>query len=76
MTNIVLPQLGDGISKAVVACWHVPQGGAVKQGDEIVEVVTDKASFCIEAPVNGILKLVSVPKGEEVAVGAILGTIE
>lgn len=76
MTNIVLPELGDGISKAVVACWHVHQGQLVDKGDEIVEVVTDKASFCIEAPVNGTVKSVTVSKGEEVVVGAILGTIE
>ena len=39
MTNIILPELGEGISKATVACWHFKVGQQVKAGDEILEVV-------------------------------------
>ncbi len=76
MTNIILPELGDGITKAIVACWHVQAGQAVNAGDEVVEVVTDKASFCVEAPVKGTLKSLSVPQGVEAKVGQVLGVIE
>lgn len=76
MTNIVLPELGGGITKATVACWHARLGGRVNAGDAIVEVVTDKATFCIEAPVDGIIKTIFVPQGTEGMVGAVLGTIE
>ena len=76
MTHILLPELGDGITKAVVACWHVKQGQDVNAGDEVLEVVTDKASFCVEAPIAGKLKIISVPEGAEAKVGAVLGGIE
>lgn len=76
MTNIILPPLGEGISKATIACWHAKLGQGVKEGDEILEVVTDKASFNIEAPASGILKSISVPEGKEGAVGGVLGVIE
>lgn len=76
MTNIILPELGEGIAKATLACWHVEPGAAVKAGDEILEVVTDKATFNVEAPCSGRLKAIQVAPGQEAAVGAVLGTID
>jgi 2-oxoisovalerate dehydrogenase E2 component (dihydrolipoyl transacylase) len=76
MTNIILPELGEGISKATIACWHVKKGDSVQEGQEVCEVVTDKASFVIEAPSAGKLKTISVDEGQEGQVGGILGTIE
>ena len=76
MTNIILPELGDGITSAVVACWHVKEGDRLKAGDEILEVVTDKAAFCVEAPADGTLRSISVPSGVVGRVGETLGIIE
>ena len=76
MTNIILPELGEGITKATVACWHAKIGGRVNAGDEIVEVVTDKATFCIEAAASGTLSSIAVAEGKEGNVGGVLGTIE
>ena len=76
MTHVILPELGEGITKATVACWHARPGEDVKAGDDLVEVVTDKATFNIEAPASGVLKSVAVAEGGEGAVGAVLGTIE
>ena len=76
MVNIILPELGSGITKATVACWHIKVGDAVKAGDEIVEVVTDKATFNVEALANGRLQSIVVPEGKEGAIGGILGVIE
>jgi 2-oxoglutarate dehydrogenase E2 component (dihydrolipoamide succinyltransferase) len=76
MTNIILPELGDGITKATVACWHAKIGDPINAGDEIVEVVTDKATFNVEAPAAGILKSIAVDEGKDGVVGGVLGTIE
>ncbi len=76
MTHIILPELGEGVTKATVACWHAKLGQAVKAGDEILEVVTDKASFNVEAPCDGVLKSIAVPEGQDGAVGGVLGSIE
>ena len=76
MTKIILPELGEGITRATVACWHVGAGESVEAGQDVVEVVTDKASFNIEAPVKGRLKSILVPQGQEGSVGAALGVIE
>ena len=76
MTNIILPELGEGITKATVACWHVKPGETIKVGQDVVEVVTDKASFNVEASVSGRLKSILVPEGKDGTVGSALGIIE
>ena len=53
MTNIILPELGEGITKATIACWHAKVGEDLQEGQEVCEAVTDKASFVIEAPGAG-----------------------
>lgn len=75
MTKIILPELGEGITKAIIACWHVKPGDNLQEGQEVCEAVTDKASFVIEAPASGKLKSIAVQEGLEAAVGGELGTI-
>ena len=76
MTEIILPELGEGITKATIACWHAKVGESLKQGQEVCEAVTDKASFIIEAPAAGKLKFIAVAQGQESSIGGVLGTIE
>ena len=76
MANIILPELGEGITKATIACWHVKLGDSLQEGQEVCEAVTDKASFVIETPAAGKLKSISVDEGQEAKVGGVLGTIE
>ena len=74
--NVLIPELGEGIEKAVVACWHVKPGDAVVADDDIVELVTDKATFFVPAGKSGIVKQILVPEGSEAAVGTPLAVIE
>ncbi len=76
MTKIILPELGEGITKATMALWHVKEGDSVTQGDEICEVTTDKATFNIEAPATGRIQSINVKVGQDGDVGGILGSIE
>lgn len=76
MSEIILPELGEGITKATVAYWHVKEGDLVQVGDEVCEVTTDKATFNVEAPSNGRLKSITVKQGQESSVGSVLGMIE
>lgn len=75
MINIILPELGEGITKATVACWHRNVGDAVVQGEDLLEVVTDKATFNVEAPASGNIISILVPQGKDGKVGGVLGTI-
>ena len=76
MKEIILPELGEGIDKAIVAIWHCREGDAIHADDDVVQLVTDKASFQVPAGSSGILKKICVEEGKEAKVGEALARIE
>ncbi|MFA5145791.1 MAG: lipoyl domain-containing protein [Candidatus Omnitrophota bacterium] len=76
MTNVLLPPIAEGKDKANVSYWHRNVGDSVKEGEDLVELVTDKATFNLPAPASGILKEIKAAEGDEVKTGAILAVIE
>ena len=76
MTNVVLPFLAEGVEKATITYWHHDVGESVKEGDDLVDHVTDKATFNLPSPASGILKETLANDGEEVRVGQIIAKIE
>lgn len=74
--SLVLPELGEGISDAVIACWHVQIGDTVAFDDDFVEVVTDKASFMLPSTTKGIVTEICFDVGEKVALGQALARIK
>ena len=76
MERVTLPELGEGIEKATVASWHLKEGEPVKEGQDIVEMVTDKASFNVSAPRDGVLKEILVQEGRDADIGEALAVIE
>lgn len=76
MSQVTLPELGEGIEKATVACWHFKVGDKVLEGDDIVEVVTDKASFNIPAGQSGEIKQILIEEGKDAKIGEILAFIK
>ena len=75
MSFVTLPELGEGIEKATVACWHYKVGDRITQDDDVVEVVTDKAVFNVAAGVSGTLRGILVRDGQEVKIGETLAEI-
>lgn len=75
-SEILLPELGEGIEKAVVACWYAKPGDWVKEGDDVVELVTDKATFNVSATKAGQIKSILVPEGQEAKIGQLLAVVE
>ena len=76
MTEVKLPPIAEGIDKASISYWHRAAGDAVNEGEDLVELVTDKATFNLPAPASGRLKEVLASEGDEVKVGQILAKIE
>jgi len=76
MSEVILPELGEGIKSAIIALWHFNEGDQVKSDDDIVELVTDKASFNVSAGNQGIIKKILYDEGQEAKVGEPLAIIE
>lgn len=75
MTQIVVPTLGESVSEATVAQWLKKEGETVQADEPIVELETDKVTLEVNAPTGGVIAKITVPDGENVEVGAILGEI-
>jgi len=73
--NIIIPSPGESITQVQVAKWLVSDGDEVEKDQEVVEIDSDKASFPLPAPENGILHIL-VQEGETVAVGAAIARID
>lgn len=78
MTEYVfkLPDLGEGTVEAEIVEWHVKPGDEVKEGDIIVDVMTEKANVEVPAPEDGKVLRTSGEPGEIVAVGSELIALE
>ena len=74
--DVVFPEFAeDGDEKAQLVKWLVPEGEKVEEDQEIMELLTDKATFTVPAPAAGRLNH-SAKEGDEVSVNTVLGTIE
>jgi pyruvate dehydrogenase E2 component (dihydrolipoyllysine-residue acetyltransferase) len=74
MTAVVVPQLSISMEKAKVGRWLVDDGAAVAAGQPVVEVETDKATVELEAPEDGLLRIVAA-EGAIVAVDGVLAEV-
>jgi pyruvate/2-oxoglutarate dehydrogenase complex dihydrolipoamide acyltransferase (E2) component len=75
--EVKLPDLGEGAGKeATVSFWYLEAGAQVKKDEDLVEMVTDKATFNVPAPASGKLAKVVALEGEKVQVGSVMAVIE
>jgi pyruvate dehydrogenase E2 component (dihydrolipoamide acetyltransferase) len=70
-----MPKLGLTMKTGKVGKWLKAEGDAVKKGDPLFEVETDKITNTVEAPEDGVLFQIVVPAGSTVPVGLVLGVI-
>lgn len=76
MVKVVLPELGEGITKATVSYWYIQAGQDVGKGEDLVELTTDKATFNLPSPASGKLFEIIYAEGQSVKIGEVLATIE
>jgi pyruvate dehydrogenase E2 component (dihydrolipoamide acetyltransferase) len=72
---IRMPRLSDSMQDGTVVLWLVDDGSPVEQGQEIVEIETDKATMPFESPSEGRLRIV-VHAGVTASVGAVIGYVD
>ncbi len=75
-TQILMPALSPTMEEGKLAKWHVKEGDAVKTGDILAEIETDKATMEFEAIDEGRIGRLLVPEGAEgVKVNAPIATL-
>jgi len=73
--NILMPQLGETVAEGKITKWFKAAGDAVKPGDNLFEIETDKVSMEVPATEAGVLSEIRVTEGEVAPVGAVVGVI-
>ena len=71
-----LPDVGEGTADAEIVQWRVEVGDRVQEGQDLVEIQTDKAIVVIPCPTAGVVKRLGAPPGETVDIGAVLAVFE
>jgi len=74
--EVKLPDMGEGVEEASVSFWYKKGGEAVKEGEDLVELTTEKTSFNLPSPASGTIKQISVSEGDKIKVGQVLAVIE
>ena len=70
--NVEFPKLADTLVEGVVSAWYKKPGDAVKKGEPLFAVETDKVNTDVESPHNGVLAEILVAEGERAEVGQLL----
>ena len=71
--EVKLPGLGEDTTDIVtVSSWLAQIGDELKQGDDLLEITTDKAAFSLPAPKDGVLSELLVPDGDVTHFGDIV----
>ncbi len=71
-----LPDIGEGIAEAEISEWYVAVGDTVEEDQQLVDVMTDKATVDISSPVSGKVVSLNGAVGDMLAVGSVLVEFE
>lgn len=75
--EVELPEVeGDNGDEATVSFWYVEEDEEVEEGEDLVEMITEKTTFNVTAPVSGRLVEVLAQEGDVIKVGDIMAILE
>jgi pyruvate dehydrogenase E2 component (dihydrolipoamide acetyltransferase) len=74
-TELTMPKLGLTMDEGTILDWFKDEGDAVRIGEALLSVETDKVSIDVEAPASGILLKIVVLAGKTVPLGEVIAYI-
>ncbi len=72
MPEVIMPKAGDAMTEGKVVKWYKQPGDAVKRGEPVAEIETDKVNLDLEAEADGKLGAHQAKEGDMVPVGGVL----
>ena len=70
-----MPKLSLTMATGTVGKWYKKEGDAVQKDEPVVEIMSEKATYDLEAPASGILRKILVEEGRDVPVNDVLAVI-
>lgn len=71
-----LPDIGEGLTEAVIAQWSIAAGETINEDDALCAIETDKALVEITAPCTGTVLEINGAPGETLPVGTVIAVFE
>ncbi len=75
MNSISLPEIGEGIDKALVINVFVSRGDTIKKEQPVIEIETDKAAIELPSPYDGTVQEVLVNVGDTIDIGQLIAKV-
>jgi len=76
LLDFKIPEVGENIETGNVISVIVSVGDTVKKDQDLLELETDKASFPVPSPCDGVIKEILIKEGDEVKIGQVIMKIE
>jgi pyruvate dehydrogenase E2 component (dihydrolipoamide acetyltransferase) len=73
--EVILPKVDMDMTTGIISKWHVNNGDAVKKGQVLFEMETDKSAIEIDAPADGVINNIEARTGAPTSIGAIVAMI-
>ena len=74
--EIKVPQLSESVTEATLLSWHKQPGEAVKEGENLIDIETDKVVLELPAPRDGVLVKIVRQDGEKVESGDLIAMLD
>jgi 2-oxoglutarate dehydrogenase E2 component (dihydrolipoamide succinyltransferase) len=71
-----VPSLGESITEVFIGEWRKQQGEQAADGENLVEIESDKATVELPAPQRGVISQILKKKGDTATVGEVIGYLE
>src|SRR6185295_543626 len=75
ISKVVLAKLSPTMEEGTIVSWNKNEGDAVKVGDVLAVIETDKANMEMESLANGVLRKILVPAGGKAPIGTLIGVV-
>jgi pimeloyl-ACP methyl ester carboxylesterase len=74
-TEVILPRVDMDMTEGKIAHWYVKDGEAVRKGQVLFEIETDKATMEVDSPTDGVMHGIHAEIGVTMPVGQVIGWI-
>jgi pyruvate dehydrogenase E2 component (dihydrolipoamide acetyltransferase) len=75
LTEVIMPKTGAEMEEGKIVSWKKKQGDAIKSGEVLLEIETDKATMDVESPATGVVLRTLFPEGENVTATHMIAVI-
>ena len=73
--KVIVPQVDTNIQEVTITTWYKKEGQAVRKGEPLAEMTTDKATFDFESPAAGILRRIVAGRRSTVPIGYVIALL-